>query len=47
VRATPEKDEESKRPVETGAKKPKEVAATAGTEYVAYVDGDQTVTVRK
>jgi serine/threonine-protein kinase len=47
VRATPEKGEESKRPVETGAKKPKEVAATAGTEYVAYVDGDQTVTVRK
>jgi serine/threonine-protein kinase len=36
------------RPVETGAKtKSKDIAASAGTEYIAYVDGDQTVSVRK
>jgi serine/threonine-protein kinase len=50
LRATQERgdDGESRRPVDPGnKKKPKDVAAVAGTEYVAYVDGDQTVTVRK
>ena len=38
------------RNVETSAKnnnKPKEIAALAGTEYVAYVDGEQKVNVKK
>jgi hypothetical protein len=36
------------RPVDTGkyAKK-KELAAARGTDYVAYIDGDQTITLRK
>ena len=35
------------RPVETGVKpKGEKVAADAGTQYIAYVDGDMTVTVR-
>ncbi len=37
-----------KRPIESGAKgKTKEVAAAAGSQYVAYTDGDQSVSVRK
>jgi serine/threonine protein kinase len=36
-----------KRQVDTGAKKPKEVAATAGTAYEAYIDGTKTVTLKK
>ena len=35
------------RPVDTGVKKSKDVAAPAGTEYVAYVDSEQTLNVRK
>ncbi len=36
------------RPVDTGKySKPKEMAATSGTDYVAYIDGDQTITLRK
>ena len=35
------------RPVDTGVKKSKDVAAGSGTEYVAYVDSEQTLTVRK
>ena len=35
------------RPVDTGVKKSKDVAAPVGTEYVAYVDSDQTFNVRK
>ncbi len=35
------------RPVDTGKSKPKDVAATAGTEYLAYIDGDQTVSIHK
>jgi serine/threonine-protein kinase len=30
-----------------GRQKPKDVAATAGTEYIAYIDGEQGVMVRK
>jgi hypothetical protein len=35
------------RPVETPAKKAKDMAAVAGTEYVAYIDGEQTVNAHK
>jgi len=50
LRATPAKrSPDNRRPVEqsTMAKHGKEVAAPAGTEYVAYTDGDHTVTVKK
>jgi len=41
-------DGKSERPVETNVKpKNKELAAVAGTEYVAYIDGDATVSVKK
>ena len=41
-------DGKSERPVETNVKpKNKELAATAGTEYIAYIDGDATVSVKK
>ena len=33
------------RPVETGKKEPKNIAASEGTEYIAYVDGAQTASV--
>ena len=48
IRATPDRrDGSSKRAVDTGGKKPKEVAAAAGAEYVGYVDGTNTVMVKK
>jgi hypothetical protein len=50
VRAEPSrgKDGPAKRPIDSGAKgKSKEIAAAAGSQYVAYVEGDQTVSVRK
>jgi hypothetical protein len=52
VRATPQPrrgDAPAQRPVESAGPKPKakEIAALAGTEYVAYVDGDQSVSIRK
>ncbi len=41
-------DGKNERPVETSVKpKNKELAADAGTEYVAYIDGDATVSVKK
>jgi serine/threonine-protein kinase len=41
-------DGKSERPVETNVKpKNKELAAAAGTEYIAYIDGDATVSVKK
>jgi hypothetical protein len=40
-------DGQSTRQVDTGVKKPKDVAAPAGTEYIAYIDGAQTVPGRK
>jgi hypothetical protein len=39
--------EGSFRDVDTGKAKPKGVAAPAGTDYIAYTDGDQAVSVRK
>ena len=49
IRATPASrpDGASKRNVEIGPRKSKEVAAASGTEYIGYVDGAQTVSVRK
>jgi len=35
------------RPFDTGKSKPKGLAAAQGTEYIAYIDGDQSVSVRK
>ncbi len=40
--------EAAKRPIDSGAKgKTKEVAAGVGSQYVAYIDGNQTVSVKK
>jgi hypothetical protein len=50
VRAEPSrrKDGPAKRPIDSGAKgKTKEIAAAAGSQYIAYIEGDQTVSVRK
>ena len=50
VRATPlHHGEDNRRALETAstAKRAKDQPIPAGTEYVAYVEGDQTVTVRK
>lgn len=50
VRSEPSRGKEgpAKRPIDSGAKgKTKEIAAAAGSLYVAYIDGDQTVSVRK
>ena len=50
VRATPARraDGPAARPVDTGNQKhSKDVAAAAGTQYIAYVEGDQTVSVHK
>jgi serine/threonine protein kinase len=47
LRITVDARQASKLPVDTGAKKPKDVAAPAGTAYTAYIDGTKTVTLRK
>ncbi len=49
LRATPSADKGgSRRPLDAGAKKKvKDLAAPAGSEFVAYVDGAQTVSVKK
>jgi hypothetical protein len=50
VRVTPAKhtDGPAHRSVDTGSqKKSKDIAAAAGTEYIAYIEGDQTVSIRK
>jgi hypothetical protein len=49
IRATqnPRRDGSSKRPVNAGSRKSKAVASTAGTEYLAWVDGPAAVTVKK
>jgi serine/threonine-protein kinase len=47
VRASPTAGQ-ARRPLDTGArKKPKEMAAVAGTPYIAYIDGAQRLSVRK
>jgi len=49
IRATPEphRDGSSKSPVNAGGKRPKGIAAVAGTGYVGYIDGENTVMVKK
>jgi serine/threonine protein kinase len=51
VRSAPSRraDGPAQRPVEAAGAKPKakEIAAIAGTDYIAYVDGDQSVSIRK
>ena len=47
IRVTADSRPASKRQVDTGAKKPKDVAAAAGTAYEAYIDGTKTVTLKK
>jgi len=52
LRALPAKREgvASKRPLDSGTgtgKKPKDVAATAGTAYIGYVDGTKTLVLKK
>jgi hypothetical protein len=50
LRALPARrgDGPSARPVDTGNQKhSKEIAAAAGTQYIAYIEGDQNVSVRK
>jgi serine/threonine-protein kinase len=48
LRATPDRrGGSSKHAVDTGGRKPKEVAAAAGAEYVGYIDGTNTVMVKK
>ena len=50
VRADPSrgKNGPAKRPIDNGAKgKTKEIAAAAGSQYVAYTEGDQTISVHK
>ena len=48
VRALPNRRADgSFRDVDTGKQKPKGAAAAAGTEYIAYIDGDQTVSAHK
>ncbi len=50
VRAEPSrgKDGITKRPIDSGAKgKTKEIAAAAGSQYIAYIEGEQSVSVHK
>ncbi len=49
IRALPSPSKDaSSRPVDTGAKaKSKDQAASAGTQYIGYIEGDQVVNVRK
>lgn len=48
LRATPDRrDGSSKRSVDTGGRKPKGVAAAAGTAYVGYIEGTNTVMVKR
>jgi len=49
LRATSQRSEpDNRRPLEVaGGRKSKDLAAIAGTQYVAYVDGEQTLNVRR
>ena len=46
IRATPGHTDKGDRPVELQGTKSKELLAPAGTEYMAYIDGEQTVTIK-
>jgi serine/threonine protein kinase len=47
LRAVPAKSDKMERVLESSGKHDKSLTATAGTEYVGYIDGPQTVTIRK
>jgi|SRR5579871_2258884 len=48
IRATAGRSGPAARPIDTGKyAKPKDAAAARGTDYTAYIDGDQTVSVRR
>ena len=47
IRATPGHTEKGDRPIELQGSKNKDVLAPVGTEYTAYIDGDQTVTIKR
>jgi serine/threonine-protein kinase len=46
IRATPAHSDKADRPIELQGNKSKDVLAHAGAEYMGYVDGDQTVTIK-
>ena len=39
------KSDVTQRPVDTGTRQPKDLAAAKGTEYIAYTDGEQSLSV--
>jgi serine/threonine-protein kinase len=47
LRAVPAKSDKMERVLEASGKHDKSLTAPAGTEYVGYIDGAQTVTIRK
>ena len=46
IRATPAHSDKADHPIELQGNKSKDVLAHAGAEYLAYVNGDQTVTIK-
>jgi hypothetical protein len=46
IRATPGHTEKGDRPIELQGTKSKELVAPAGTEYMSYIDTEQTVTIK-
>jgi serine/threonine-protein kinase len=46
IRTTPAHTDKGDRPIELQGTKTKELLAPAGTEYMAYIDSDQTVTIK-
>lgn len=47
IRATQARSDKADRPIEMPGTKTKELLAPADTEYTAYIDGDQTVTLKQ
>ena len=46
IRATPGHTDKAERPIEQQGTKTKDLLAPAGTEYLGYIDNDQTVTIK-
>jgi hypothetical protein len=46
IRATPAHSDKGDRPIELQGTKSKELLAPTGTEYMAYIDNEQTVTIK-
>ena len=46
IRATPVHSDKGDRPLEIQGSKTKDLLAPAGTEYMSYIDTEQTVTVK-